>query len=102
MKCLLCCFVSVTQLLERISEVVEENRLFTSDSPGFGRELETLQQHLDSLSSTPLPPDSYLNKSQGLTLCLFLDLQNHCNSISSMNQNKCLPKMGVLNILMTR
>ncbi|XP_039660213.1 ATP-binding cassette sub-family A member 2 isoform X1 [Perca fluviatilis] len=48
---------TVTQLLERISEVVEQNRLFTSDRPGLGHELETLQQHLESLSSTHLPPD---------------------------------------------
>lgn len=52
MKYSWCHFVSVTQLLERISEVVEQNRLFTSDSPAFGQELETLQQHLDALSST--------------------------------------------------
>uniref|UniRef100_A0A4W6FM93 ATP-binding cassette sub-family A member 2 n=1 Tax=Lates calcarifer TaxID=8187 RepID=A0A4W6FM93_LATCA len=54
---------TVTQLLERISEVVEQNRLFTSDRPGLGQELETLQQHLESLSSTPLPPDYKFNKS---------------------------------------
>ncbi|TKS64943.1 ATP-binding cassette sub-family A member 2 [Collichthys lucidus] len=58
---------TVTQLLERISEVVEQNRLFTSDWPGLGQELETLQQHLESLSSTPLPPDCNFNDSQGLT-----------------------------------
>uniref|UniRef100_A0A671VTM3 ATP-binding cassette sub-family A member 2 n=1 Tax=Sparus aurata TaxID=8175 RepID=A0A671VTM3_SPAAU len=50
---------TVTQLLERISEVAEQNRLFTSESPGLGQELETLQQHLESLSSTPLPPDCF-------------------------------------------
>uniref|UniRef100_A0A3Q1BTA2 ATP-binding cassette sub-family A member 2 n=1 Tax=Amphiprion ocellaris TaxID=80972 RepID=A0A3Q1BTA2_AMPOC len=54
---------TVTQLLERISEVVEQNRLFTSDRPGLGQELETLQQHLESLSSTPLPPDYNFNSS---------------------------------------
>lgn len=59
--------VSVTQLLERISEVVEQNRLFTPDWPGLGQELETLQQHLEGLSSTPLPPDYSYNKSQGMT-----------------------------------
>ncbi len=58
---------SVTQLLERISEVVEQNRLFTSDRPSLGQELETLQQHLESLSSTPLPLDHNFNNSQGLT-----------------------------------
>lgn len=56
--------VSVTQLLQRISEVVEQNRLFTSDRPGLGQELETLQQHLESLSSTSAPD---YNSSQGLT-----------------------------------
>lgn len=64
--CLLVPTVSVTQLLERISEVAEQNRLFTSESPGLGQELETLQQHLESLSSTPLPPDCNFNNSQGL------------------------------------
>ncbi|KAF0033711.1 hypothetical protein F2P81_013777 [Scophthalmus maximus] len=57
---------SVTQLLERISEVVEQNRLFTSDRPGLGQELETLQRHLESLSSAPLPLDYNFNKSKGL------------------------------------
>ncbi|XP_041642863.1 ATP-binding cassette sub-family A member 2 isoform X1 [Cheilinus undulatus] len=59
---------TVTQLLERISEVVEQNRLFTSDRPGLGQELETLQQHLESLSSSSLPPDYTFNNSQGFTL----------------------------------
>uniref|UniRef100_A0A3B4FC81 ATP-binding cassette sub-family A member 2 n=1 Tax=Pundamilia nyererei TaxID=303518 RepID=A0A3B4FC81_9CICH len=54
---------TVTQLLERISEVVEQNQLFTSDRPGLGQELETLQQHLESLSSTPLPHDHNFNNS---------------------------------------
>ncbi|MED6268671.1 ATP-binding cassette sub- A member 2, partial [Characodon lateralis] len=55
---------TVTQLLERISEVVEQNRLFTSDRPGLGQDLETLQQHLESLSAAPLPPDYSFNSSQ--------------------------------------
>uniref|UniRef100_A0A7N8Y343 ATP-binding cassette, sub-family A (ABC1), member 2 n=1 Tax=Mastacembelus armatus TaxID=205130 RepID=A0A7N8Y343_9TELE len=57
---------TVTQLLEQISEVVEQNRLFTSDRPGLGQELESLQQHLESLSSTPLPPDYNFNNSKGI------------------------------------
>ncbi|XP_039902431.1 LOW QUALITY PROTEIN: ATP-binding cassette sub-family A member 2 [Simochromis diagramma] len=63
---------TVTQLLERISEVVEQNQLFTSDRPGLGQELETLQQHLESLSSTPLPHDHNFNNSQGFTLASVL------------------------------
>ncbi|XP_029999067.1 ATP-binding cassette sub-family A member 2-like [Sphaeramia orbicularis] len=62
---------TVTQLLERISEVVEQNRLFTSDRPGLGKELENLQQHLESLSSAPLPADHDFNSSQGLTQLTF-------------------------------
>ncbi|XP_041855370.1 ATP-binding cassette sub-family A member 2 isoform X4 [Melanotaenia boesemani] len=66
---------TVTQLLERLSEVVEQNRLFMSDRPGLGQELDTLQQHLESLSSTPLPPDYNFNKSQGFTLASVLKNQ---------------------------
>ncbi|KAM8759875.1 ATP-binding cassette sub-family A member 2 [Acanthopagrus schlegelii] len=67
---------TVTQLLERISEVAEQNRLFTSESPGLGQELETLQQHLENLSSTPLPPDCNFNSSQGFTLASVLKNQS--------------------------
>ncbi|XP_063752505.1 ATP-binding cassette sub-family A member 2 isoform X2 [Eleginops maclovinus] len=63
---------TVTQLLEHISEVLEQNRLFMSDRPGLGQELESLQQHLESLSSSPSPPDSNLNSSQGFTLASVL------------------------------
>lgn len=58
-------FSRVTQLLERISEVVEQNRLFTSDRPGLGQDLETLQQHLESLSAAAFPPEYNFNGSQG-------------------------------------
>ncbi|KAM3868024.1 ATP-binding cassette sub-family A member 2 [Diretmus argenteus] len=67
---------TVTQLLERISEVVEQNRLFTTDRPGLGQELETLQQHLESLSSTPSPLDHYYNNSQGFILASLLKNQS--------------------------
>uniref|UniRef100_A0A671NUP3 ATP-binding cassette sub-family A member 2 n=1 Tax=Sinocyclocheilus anshuiensis TaxID=1608454 RepID=A0A671NUP3_9TELE len=54
---------TVTQLLERISEVVEQNHLFTSDRPSLGEELESLQQHLESLSSAQGPLESHYNTS---------------------------------------
>uniref|UniRef100_A0A8C2JBW8 ATP-binding cassette, sub-family A (ABC1), member 2 n=1 Tax=Cyprinus carpio TaxID=7962 RepID=A0A8C2JBW8_CYPCA len=54
---------TVTQLLERISEVVEQNHLFTSDRPSLGEELESLQQHLESLSSAQGPLESHYNNS---------------------------------------
>uniref|UniRef100_A0A8C2D8D4 ATP-binding cassette, sub-family A (ABC1), member 2 n=1 Tax=Cyprinus carpio TaxID=7962 RepID=A0A8C2D8D4_CYPCA len=59
---------TVTQLLERISEVVEQNHLFTSDRPSLGEELESLQQHLESLSSAQGPLDSHYNTSHGFTV----------------------------------
>uniref|UniRef100_A0A673ZE05 ATP-binding cassette sub-family A member 2 n=1 Tax=Salmo trutta TaxID=8032 RepID=A0A673ZE05_SALTR len=46
---------TVTQLLERIREVVLQNHLFTADRPGLGQELESLQQHLESLSTSAGP-----------------------------------------------
>uniref|UniRef100_A0A671KWK4 ATP-binding cassette sub-family A member 2 n=1 Tax=Sinocyclocheilus anshuiensis TaxID=1608454 RepID=A0A671KWK4_9TELE len=54
---------TVTQLLERISEVVEQNHLFTSDRPSLGEELESLQQHLESLSSAQGPLESHYDTS---------------------------------------
>ncbi|XP_052449004.1 ATP-binding cassette sub-family A member 2 isoform X3 [Carassius gibelio] len=59
---------TVTQLLERISEVVEQNHLFTSDRPSLGEELESLQQHLESLSSAQGPLENHYNNSHGFTV----------------------------------
>uniref|UniRef100_A0A673ZFD4 ATP-binding cassette sub-family A member 2 n=1 Tax=Salmo trutta TaxID=8032 RepID=A0A673ZFD4_SALTR len=59
---------TVTQLLERIREVVLQNHLFTADRPGLGQELESLQQHLESLSTSagPYSLDNNFNTSQGV------------------------------------
>uniref|UniRef100_A0AAR2KNL7 ATP-binding cassette sub-family A member 2 n=1 Tax=Pygocentrus nattereri TaxID=42514 RepID=A0AAR2KNL7_PYGNA len=54
---------TVTQLLERIGEVVEQNHLFMSDRPSLGEELESLQQHLESLSSAQSPLENRFNTS---------------------------------------
>ncbi|XP_056152954.1 ATP-binding cassette sub-family A member 2 [Lampris incognitus] len=67
---------TVTQLLDQISEVVEQNHLFTADRPGLGQELESLQQHLESLSSTSSPLDHYYNSTQGFTLASVLKNQS--------------------------
>uniref|UniRef100_A0A3P8X9U6 ATP-binding cassette sub-family A member 2 n=1 Tax=Esox lucius TaxID=8010 RepID=A0A3P8X9U6_ESOLU len=61
---------TVTQLLERISEVVLQNHLFTADRPGLGQELESLQQHLESLSTSSL--DNTFDSSQGFTVASVL------------------------------
>ncbi|XP_057355252.1 ATP-binding cassette sub-family A member 2 isoform X2 [Manis pentadactyla] len=44
---------TVTQLLERLSRVVEEGNLFDPTRPSLGSELEALRQHLEVLSSGP-------------------------------------------------
>nr|XP_023696475.1 ATP-binding cassette sub-family A member 2 isoform X2 [Paramormyrops kingsleyae] len=59
---------TVTQLLERISEVVEQNHLFAADRPGLGEELESLQHHLEGLSTEPGPLETHFNSSHGFTL----------------------------------
>lgn len=74
----------VTQLLERISEVVEQNRFFTPDRPGLGQDLETLQQQLESLSAAPLPPDYSFNRSQGQTLFSFTFTNNKLRSLTKL------------------
>ncbi|XP_031662332.1 ATP-binding cassette sub-family A member 2 isoform X3 [Oncorhynchus kisutch] len=69
---------TVTQLLERIREVVLQNHLFTADRPGLGQELESLQQHLESLSTLagPYPLDNNFNTSQGFTVASVLKNQS--------------------------
>ncbi|KAJ7993627.1 hypothetical protein DPEC_G00256600 [Dallia pectoralis] len=63
---------TVTQLLERINEVVLQNHLFAADRPGLGQELESLQQHLESLSTSGQPLDTTLNSSRGFTMASVL------------------------------
>ncbi|XP_069039700.1 ATP-binding cassette sub-family A member 2 [Lepisosteus oculatus] len=59
---------TVTQLLERISEVVEQNHLFDPDRPGLEEELESLRHHLESLGSAPSGLEGGFNTSRGFTL----------------------------------
>uniref|UniRef100_A0A4W4HDR5 ATP-binding cassette sub-family A member 2 n=1 Tax=Electrophorus electricus TaxID=8005 RepID=A0A4W4HDR5_ELEEL len=59
---------TVTQLLERIGEVVEQNHLFMSGRPSLGEELESLQQHLESLSSAQNPLESSYNMTHVFTV----------------------------------
>ncbi|XP_041099677.1 ATP-binding cassette sub-family A member 2-like isoform X2 [Polyodon spathula] len=59
---------TVTQLLDRINEVVEQNNLFDPDRPGLEEELESLRHHLESLSTEPSSLENHLNNSHGFTL----------------------------------
>ncbi|XP_048205101.1 ATP-binding cassette sub-family A member 2-like [Perognathus longimembris pacificus] len=53
---------TVTQLLERLSRVVEEGNLFDPAQPSLGLELEALRQHLEALSSGPSAWGSHLDR----------------------------------------
>uniref|UniRef100_A0A4W3GYW1 ATP-binding cassette sub-family A member 2 n=1 Tax=Callorhinchus milii TaxID=7868 RepID=A0A4W3GYW1_CALMI len=52
---------TVTQLLERINEVVEESNLFDPDRPGLEEELESLRRHLESMSNDPSSVENHFN-----------------------------------------
>uniref|UniRef100_A0A8C7RNS4 ATP-binding cassette sub-family A member 2 n=1 Tax=Oncorhynchus mykiss TaxID=8022 RepID=A0A8C7RNS4_ONCMY len=82
---------TVTQLLERISDVVLQNHLLTADRPGLGQELESLQQHLERLS-TPTGPsslDNGFNTSQGM--CVSFMLKNQSVFRQFLVRNLSLP-----------
>ncbi|MEE6504928.1 hypothetical protein FKM82_005378, partial [Ascaphus truei] len=59
---------TVTQLLERLIEVVEESNLFDADRPGLGDELESLKRHLESLSSDPSSLENHFHSQPGFSL----------------------------------
>uniref|UniRef100_A0A8C0G4I6 ATP-binding cassette sub-family A member 2 n=1 Tax=Chelonoidis abingdonii TaxID=106734 RepID=A0A8C0G4I6_CHEAB len=59
---------TVTQLLERLNEVVEESNLFDPNHPGLEEELESLRRQLESLSnSEPSSMETHFDTS-GFTL----------------------------------
>lgn len=56
----------VTQLLERLNEVVEESNLFDPDHPGLEEELESLHRRLESLSSSePSSMETHFSSQAG-------------------------------------
>ncbi|XP_048469306.1 ATP-binding cassette sub-family A member 2 [Rhincodon typus] len=59
---------TVTQLLERINEVVEESNLFDPDRRGLEEELESLRRHLESMNNDPSSVENHFNSSKGFTL----------------------------------
>nr|XP_060613289.1 ATP-binding cassette sub-family A member 2-like isoform X2 [Anolis sagrei ordinatus] len=60
---------TVTQLLERLNEVVEKSKLFDPDGGGLEAELDSLRRHLESLgSSAPSAMESHFRQRDGFTL----------------------------------
>ncbi|XP_072287523.1 ATP-binding cassette sub-family A member 2 isoform X4 [Pyxicephalus adspersus] len=59
---------TVTQLLERLTEVAENSNLFDTDRPGLEDELESLKHHLESLSSDHTSLENHFHRQSGFTL----------------------------------
>lgn len=59
---------TVTQLLDRLTEVVENSNLFDTDRPGLEEELESLKNHLESLSSDHSSLENHFHRQSGFTL----------------------------------
>ncbi|XP_044162592.1 ATP-binding cassette sub-family A member 2 isoform X1 [Bufo gargarizans] len=59
---------TVTQLLDRLTEVVESSNLFDTDRPGLEEELESLKNHLESLGSDRGSLENHFHRQSGFTL----------------------------------
>ncbi|XP_043914151.1 ATP-binding cassette sub-family A member 2 [Protopterus annectens] len=59
---------TVTQLLDRINEVVQQSNLFDPDHPRLEEELESLRRHLESLSSDPRSLENHFENREGFSL----------------------------------
>ncbi|XP_075690662.1 ATP-binding cassette sub-family A member 2 [Rhinoderma darwinii] len=59
---------TVTQLLDRLTEVVENSNLFDPERPGLEEELESLKNHLESLSSDHSSLENHFHRQSGFTL----------------------------------
>ncbi|XP_062816350.1 ATP-binding cassette sub-family A member 2 isoform X1 [Anolis carolinensis] len=60
---------TVTQLLERLNEVVEKSKLFDPDGGGLEAELDSLRHHLESLgSNAPSAMEAHFRQRDGFTL----------------------------------
>uniref|UniRef100_A0A803TK52 ATP-binding cassette sub-family A member 2 n=1 Tax=Anolis carolinensis TaxID=28377 RepID=A0A803TK52_ANOCA len=64
---------TVTQLLERLNEVVEKSKLFDPDGGGLEAELDSLRHHLESLgSNAPSAMEAHFRQRDGRS-CFTLD-----------------------------
>ncbi|KAM8934426.1 ATP-binding cassette sub-family A member 2 isoform 1-T1 [Pelodytes ibericus] len=80
---------TVTQLLERINEVVEESNLFDTDRPGLEQELESLKHHLESLSNDPSSLENHFQSQPGFSLDSVV--KNRTSFHEFLNRNLSLP-----------
>ncbi|KGL97456.1 ATP-binding cassette sub-family A member 2, partial [Charadrius vociferus] len=83
---------TVTQLLEHLSEVVEQSSLFDSQHPGLEEELESLRQRLEALSSSePSSMETHFNNRPGSSFTLAWAAKDQGELHRFLTQNLSLP-----------
>ncbi|GCC24765.1 hypothetical protein chiPu_0003167 [Chiloscyllium punctatum] len=87
---------TVTQLLERINEVVEESNLFDPDRRGLEEELESLRRHLESMNNDPSSVENHFNNSKGFTLGSVVKDQDELQNFLTHNLTMSNETAGLL------
>ncbi|XP_010020258.1 PREDICTED: ATP-binding cassette sub-family A member 2-like, partial [Nestor notabilis] len=83
---------TVTQLLEHLSEAVEQSSLFDPEHPGLEEELESLRRHLEALSSSePSSMDTHFNNPAGSGFTLAWAAKDRGELHRFLTQNLSLP-----------
>ncbi|NWX91169.1 ABCA2 protein, partial [Nothoprocta ornata] len=83
---------TVTQLLEHLSEVVEQSNLFDPDHPGLEEELESLRRRLEALSSSePGSMETHFSNRAGSSFTLAWAAKDRGELHRFLTQNLSLP-----------
>ncbi|XP_054980053.1 ATP-binding cassette sub-family A member 2 isoform X2 [Sorex araneus] len=82
---------TVTQLLERLSRVVEDSNLFDPARPSLGLELEALRQRLEALGAGPEPGDGVPRAPAGASFSLDSVARDPRELWRFLTQNLSLP-----------
>ncbi|NXG58783.1 ABCA2 protein, partial [Hemiprocne comata] len=83
---------TVTQLLEHLSEAVEQSSLFDPQHPGLEEELESLRRHLEALSSSePSSMETHFSNQPGSGVTLAWAAKDRGELHRFLTQNLSLP-----------
>ncbi|NXK80388.1 ABCA2 protein, partial [Amazona guildingii] len=83
---------TVTQLLEHLSEAVEQSSLFDPEHPGLEEELESLRRHLEALSSSePSSMETHFSNPAGSSFTLAWAAKDRGELHRFLTQNLSLP-----------
>ncbi|KAM6243789.1 ATP-binding cassette sub-family A member 2 isoform 3-T3 [Porphyrio hochstetteri] len=94
---------TVTQLLEHLSEVVEQSSLFDPQHPGLEEELESLRRRLEALSSSePSPMETHFSSRAGSGFTLAWAAKDQGELHRFLTHNLSLPNSTVELLLGSR